>query len=236
MGETPERREPDVRERAVPTESESLAVDAAALGFWQGLLFWLVVLGAAAGIAAEAAARSRGWGDLEDPAKALKLLCDVGYCLALTRMERMRTGYRAAGIAGLLALGLATLAGLLDASGELFHEIDFLMVVPLGIITAAVSQCLEYACHAGAIEAVESKLSRIWRRLTKWYLIAAATGFVGQLLLLFPGKKSHALLTIAAAAAVGGVLSLVKLVCLWRGGKAARAYATGDGAGPGDAV
>lgn len=179
------------------------------------ILFWLVIVSTVVGLFLNENAVE------QNPALALpytitRLGYSVAYALVLCKMNDVSECYEYAGISGFVAAALTLVASLLGASG---------WAVFLSLVTAIPSficEYQEYMGHAEATEEMDPDMAKKWRTLWYWNLGCLCATIGGTLLTLI-GLLIAAL--IVAVAAIGVlVVSIIKIIFLYRTAKAFREY------------
>lgn len=179
-------------------------------------LLWLVVPGTIAGLMSDEAL-SAHWPGLVIPGEILGFLCNMAYGLLLLKLAGVNERYRTAGICVLVSIVVSTPVTLLaDGAGW-----TLAVLLPMAVVALA-GEYQEYIGHAEVLEPVDLELSGKWRRLWKWYIgtyLALFAGIFVALIFAWLG------LLVVLASAIGTlVVSILKLVYLWRTARTFREY------------
>ena len=179
-------------------------------------LLWLVVPGTIAGLMSDDTL-SAYWPGLVIPGEILGFLCTVAYGLFLLKLAGVNERYRTAGICTLVSIVVSTPVTLLaDGAGWALA-----VLLPVAAVALA-GEYQEYIGHAEVLEPVDLELSEKWRRLWKWYIgtfLALFAGIFVALIFAWLG------LLVVLASAIGTlVVSILKLVYLWRTARTFREY------------
>lgn len=213
---------PDYRYRKMEAEAQrkaAIAKRAPVLGKWLWILFWLIIPGTIASIMTNETIVQAIPG-LYFPGQVLNAVCSITYGAILLRLTTEESGYRTAGICSLIAGGVSVLVALISGPSET-PAWTLLLTLPAAIV-AFVGEYNEYMAHAEVLIDVDRELSEKWRMLWKWY-IGLFGGMIGSLLVLIIIPLLGALAMLAAAVGVI-VVSVLKLVYLYRTAQIFRAY------------
>ena len=185
-------------------------------------LLWLVVPGTIAGFLSDEAL-STHWPDLALLGEILGILCSVVYGLLLLSLARVNGGYRAAGVCTLFV----AVAGIIIQSlgggdpRNVERGIALILTLPAAAVALA-GEYQEYIGHAEVLEPVDLELSEKWRRLWKWYIGTFLALFAGFFVALISALLG---LLVMLASVIGTiVVSILKLVYLWRTARTFREY------------
>ena len=213
---------PDYRRRRMEAEAErkaAIARRAQVLGKWLWILFWLIVPSEIAGLMT-----NENIGGmipaLYYPGQILGALCSLAYGIILLRLADQDDDYRAAGICSLIAGFVSVLIAFIAGPGEA-PGWTLLVTLPAAVV-GLVGEYKELTAHAGVLGDADREQSEKWLRLRNWY-IGMYGAMVGSLLALFIIPLLGALAILAAAIGLV-VVSIVKLVYLYRTAKFFRAY------------
>lgn len=212
-----ERREFEARKLAdQEARKKALAEDAAVLARWLWPLFWLIVPGTIAGLMSDDTL-SAYWPGLVIPGEILGFLCTVAYGLFLLKLAGVNERYRTAGICLLVGTVVSTPVTLL-AFGAAW---TLVVLLPVAAVALA-GEYQEYIGHAEVLEPVDLELSEKWRRLWKWYIGTFLALFAGFFVALISALLG---LLVMLASVIGTiVVSILKLVYLWRTARTFREY------------
>lgn len=216
---------PDQRRRRIEAEAEhkaAIARRAQILGKWLWILFWLIVPAEIAGLMT-----NENIGGiipaLYYPGQILSALCSLAYGGILLRLATEEDGYRTAGICSLIAGGVSVLVAVISGPGEAPAG-TLLFTLPAGIV-ALVGEYKEFTAHSDVLADVDRELSEKWCLLWKWN-IGLFVGMLGCTVLMLIIPLLGALAIIAAAIGLV-VVSIMKLVYLYRTAKIFREYPVG---------
>ena len=180
------------------------------------VLFWLVVPGTIAGLMSDDTL-SAYWPGLVIPGEILGFLCTVAYGLFLLKLAGVNERYRTAGICLLVGTVVSTPVTLL-AFGAAW---TLVVLLPVAAVALA-GEYQEYIGHAEVLEPVDLELSEKWRRLWKWYIGTFLALFAGFFVALISALLG---LLVMLASVIGTiVVSILKLVYLWRTARTFREY------------
>ncbi len=211
-------RMPEYRRRKQEEEAERkelLARKAPFMGKWLWVLFWLVIPSVIASIIGNDTVV--GWFPaLRIPGLILNMLCMLAYGVILLRLSKEQEHYRIAGICMLVAAVVSGISGLFTAGG-----LALVLTLPAAVV-AIVGEYQEYMGHGETLSGFDRWLSQKWFTLWKWYIGMYAAMFVSiVLMLIFPLLG----LLVFLAAMIGlAVVSILKLVYLYRTAKFFREY------------
>lgn len=215
-GDMPARR---IRAReAEAAKRAEIARTAPFFGKWLWLLFWLIVPGTVASLLENNL--TAGLPGLYFTGLVLSFLVNTAYGVILLKLSAENRRYRTAGICCLIGAIAAGLAALLSPGGE---SSGWTLVITLpAAVVGFVGEYQEYQGHAEILLPVDPLLSGKWELLWKWY-IGAFGAMIGSILVVLIIPILGALVLIAAAIAVV-VVSIMKLVYLYRTAKLFREY------------
>lgn len=212
---------PDQRKRkqeAEETRKAAIARRAPILGKWLWLLFWIIVPSTIGSILSNDTVAAYLPG-LSLPGQILNGVCSLAYGLILLKAASEEDRYRTAGICVLIAGGVITLVAIL--SGGNAPTWTLLVTIPAAI-AALMGEYNEYMGHSAVLAGVDNELAEKWKLLWKWY-IGFFFGLFGCLLLLVI-IPALGLLGLLAAAVGVLVVSVLKLIYLYRTAKCFREY------------
>lgn len=200
-------------------EGEALRRQAAAnrapvLAKWLNVLFWLII----PRILGSFMTNVREWiPALYIPGEVLGLGVGIVYGLILLTLGSEDDGFRRAGICSLVALALNLVTTFFGSQGWM------LVISLIAMVISLVGEYAEFTAYGDVLQDVDRELSDKWHKLWTWNLgsmIAMFAGLIVMLLLPLLG----ALVVLAGAIAVI-VVSILKLVYLYRTAKIFQAYA-----------
>lgn len=157
------------------------------------------------------------------PGQILNAVCSLTYGAILLKLASEEDRYRTAGICALIAGGVSAVVALISGTGE-EATWTLLFTLPAAIV-AIVGEYNEYMGHSAVLSGVDNELSEKWEVLWKWY-IGLFLGMFGCILIMLIIPILGAIALIAAA--IGTVVvSILKLVYLYRTAKIFREYPVG---------
>ena len=214
----PEQR---LKRLAVHRENQArLARDIPFLGKWLWYLFWLVIPSVAGSLLTNETLVSFFPG-LALPGQVISTATLLAYSLILLKLGEKNSRYRTSGLCSLAAAAFNLLSALFPEMGG----VAVLLALPAAAL-ALVGEYQEYHGHSEATDTLNPQLADQWLRLWKWYIgmfLALLAGFL--LLFLSP---TLALLVLLAAAIAAIVVSIRKLVLLYRTAQFFRLYAAAN--------
>ena len=114
----------------------------------------------------------------------------------------------------------AAAAFILMSSASMTDVVEALGATLLSSLVTIPAEYFEYRAHSALLEGVNAKLSQLWRRLWRWYVIVLAASFV--LALLLGTSQAGMSILLAAALAASVLLRLIKAALLLLSAKAAK--------------
>lgn len=216
---------PDYRLRRIEFEQQrkaAIAQRAPVLGKWMWLLFWLIIPNEIAGLMT-----NENLGGmipaLYYPGQILSILCYLAYGGILLKLGAVEAGYRTAGICSLIANGANLLHAWISGGGD---KPAWMLLISLpAAIVAFVGAYHEYMAHSAVLTGVDHELAEKWEKLWKWNIVLYG-GLIVCLVVMFIIPLLGALVMIAAAIGLV-VVSVIKLVYLYRTAKIFREYPMG---------
>ena len=216
---------PDQRRKRIEAEAEHKAAigrRAAVLGKWLWILFWLIIPSSIASLMTHETVGGM-IPALYYPGQILSALCHLAYGGILLRLASEEDGYRTAGICSLIAGGVSVLVAVISGPGEAPAG-TLLLTLPAAIVSLA-GEYKEFTAHSDVLADVDRELSEKWCQLWKWY-IGLFVGMLGCTVLMVIIPLLGALAILAAAIGLV-VVSIMKLVYLYRTAKIFREYPVG---------
>lgn len=217
-------RMPDSRKKKQEAQrylEQARAARAPVLGKWLWLLFWLIVPNTISGLLnQEFVTNALPW--LRIPGSLLNTGCLLAYGLILLQLGSLEDGYRTAGICSLTAAAINLLIPFFTGSGET-PPWTLILTLPAAAV-ALYGEYREFMAHSAVLVGVDNELSAKWEQLWKWYIGVFAALFGGLLVtFLIP---ILGLLVVMGSAIGMIVMSILKLVYLYRTAKLFREYPT----------
>lgn len=210
---------PDNRRRKLQLEAEARAETARRvpiLGKWLWILFWMVIPSTIAGVL-DNDTMMNYMPKLYSAGRYLTVACGIVYGIILLKLSENRDDYFSAGIYTMVAAVLGFVTGLFPGGAGW----TLLISIPTAIV-GLLGEYHEFSAHSDAVSALERELSENWLKLWKW-TIGLYIAMIGSLLVILIAPILGLLITIAAA--VGTVvISIVKLVYLYRSAKIFRDF------------
>ena len=177
--------------------------------------FWalaaIFILSNAAGLAASYGNPGE---DIAQRLAAAGRVLSLGYAAVLFTLLPAQRRYLSAG-----ALQAAA-AFILMSSASMTDVVEALGATLLSSLVTIPAEYFEYRAHSALLEGVNAKLSQLWRRLWRWYVIVLAASFV--LALLLGTSQAGMSILLAAALAASVLLRLIKAALLLLSAKAAK--------------
>ena len=209
-----ERRRKAAAEAARKAE---IARRAPVLGRWLWVLFWLIVPSVLVGLLTNDTLVGMVPA-LKVPGRILSVLVSVAYGLVLLRLSSEEKNYRTAGGCTLLVAAIDLVAVFIPDSRVGLS----LLLALVGILAGLTGEYLECMGHSEVLREMDEAFARKWKELWKWYIIAMAS-IAGGVILSFLFSLLGSLVVLAAAIVLV-VVSIKKLVCLYRMAKMFREY------------
>lgn len=213
---------PESRKRERELEQvrkDALARRAPVLGKWLWFLFWLIVPSSVASIMTQESV-AEILPALYLPGQILSVVCSVVYGLILLRLASEEDHYRKAAIFLLVAGAVNAVVTVISLFDE---ESAWTMIISIPAAVAALfGEYNEYMGHSAVLYYVDQELSEKWSKLWKWY-IGTFGALLGSILIVMIAPILGLLVLLAAAVGIL-VVSILKLVYLYRTAKLFREY------------
>ena len=216
---------PDYRIRKIEQEEmrkTAIAKRAPVLGKWLWIIFWLIIPSTIGSIMANETTAKILPG-LYLPGQIINAVCSLTYGAILLKLGSEEDRYRTSGICALVAGGASAIVALISGTGE-EATWTLLFTLPAAVV-AMVGEYNEYMAHSTVLSGMDNELSEKWEVLWKWY-IGLFAGMFGCILvmLIIPILGAIALIGTAIGTVV---VSILKLVYLYRTAKTFREYPVG---------
>ena len=194
---------------ATASEGTITKEQAAFLGKWLSILFWLIVPTTIANsLCSQAAAQTAP--QLVLPGQLLSLGCAICYAAVLFKMKRCSRHYVLAGICTLISSVIALGNYFVTGHPELIQYATALSLP--GLAVALIGLYQECKANAQVIKPVDPAMSRKWGRLWNWMLLSYLGTFGGMLLgILHPTIGAMILLVSSFLTVILGLLELMYL-------------------------
>lgn len=215
-------RMPEQRIRSIEAEkvrAAAAAKRAPVLGKWLWILFWLIIPSSIASVMSN----ENLAGSI--PAvymfgQVLSAICSFAYGIILIRIGSEEEQYRTAGICALIGGAVSILIACISSGAEILTW-TLLISIPAAIVSF-VGEYSEFTAHSIVLTGVDNELSEKWAVLWKWY-IGTSCAMLASLLIIVIIPILGLLVTLAAAIGLF-VVSILKLVYLYRTAKLFREY------------
>ncbi len=200
-------------------QNELMAEQAAVLGRWLWILFWLVVPANIAGIMKNERMLSFS-ADVYLIGQIASAVCAVAYGAILLKLSSVEEGYRIAGICSLITSAISILVVIIYGSAK--APTASLVITGPALIVALIREYNEYNAHSSVLRGVDDELSGKWTELWKWF-IRCMVGLLGSILFL---AIAYAVGVVILIGTIIGMLivGVVKLVYMYRTAKVFREY------------
>lgn len=218
-------RMPEYRRRRIEDEANrqaAIAKRAPVLGKWLWILFWLFIPSSIASLMTNENVTVL-LPRLYIPGLILSAVCSASYGAILLRLTSEEEKYKTAGICSLIC-GAVNLVIAVISGGAEIPTWTLLISIPASIVSF-VGEYNEYTAHSIVLTGVDNDLSDKWSALWKWF-IGSFCAMLGSLLVIVISPILGLLVTLAAVIALI-VVSILKLVYLYRTANAFRAYMAG---------
>lgn len=200
-------------------QKAAIAARSVVLRKWLWILFWLIIPSSIASIMTNDTIIN-WFPSLFLPGQILSALCFAAYGCILLKLRSEDPHYQTAGICTLVAGAAAILLFAVTIGAE---TLSWTLVISLpAMVLGIVSEYYEYMAHSAVLSGVDNVLSDKWNQLWKWY-IGTYGSILGSVVLVLIIPILGALLMIAASI-VAIVVSIMKLVYLYRTAKLFREY------------
>ena len=210
------------RIEAEEARKAAIARRAVVLGKWLWILFWLIIPSTIGSIMSNETTAKILPGLLM-PGQIINAICSLTYGVILLKLGSEEDRYRTAGICALIAGASSALSAIINGGSDGATWI-LIFTIPAAIV-AIVGEHNEYMAHSAVLSAVDNELSEKWEVLWKWY-IGLFLGMFGCLIIMLIIPILGAIGIIGAA--IGTVVvSILKLVYLYRTAKIFREYPVG---------
>lgn len=210
---------PDILKEGNILEKESVKKEqAAVLGKWLWILFWLIIPSAIAGILSNENLFGKESG-VYIFGTILSMAVGILYGVILLPMRSIEEKYRMAGI-------FSILAAVLSMGLEVIHVENPLMVMVIGLptlILGLVAKYYEFHSHAAVLRDFDLAFSQKWLTLWKWYCVTIVGMIVSALLVLISFFLAAILILVFTIGTV--IIAIVQLVYLYKMAKLFRQYA-----------
>lgn len=217
---------PSSRLAAIEAETErkaALAKRAPILGKWLWILFWLVIPSTIASVLGNDTVIE--WVPaLFVPSLVLSAICSFTYGGILVKLGSEEAQYRTAGICSLISGSVSLLIACVSGGAEAPNW-TLLFSLPAAII-ALVGEYNEFSAHSKVLSDLDDTLSADWNSLWKWF-IGTYGAMMGSILIILIAPILGLLVLIAAAIGLI-VVSIIKLVYLYKTAKLFREYKIED--------
>lgn len=196
-----------------------IAKQAPILGKWLWILFWLVIPSTVAGIMTMDTV-AEWFPGVFFAGQILSGICSAAYGYILLQLSQQETKYKTAGIYALIASAASLLIVFISGVNG---TPDWTLVITLpAAVIGIIGEYNEYLAHSDVLNDVNREMSENWRVLWKWY-IGLFGAMLGSILILIIIPILGALVIIGSAIGVA-IISIVKLVYLYRTAKIFREY------------
>lgn len=185
------------------------------LGNWLGILFWLVIISMVARLILNDS-MLLAVPELKIPAALIDAGFGVFYAVILLRLSAASGHYRTAGFGMVFYTALNLLLAVLGES-VLSVVLTFVAIIPSFIL-----EFQEYMGHSDATEELDSDMARKWRTLWYWNLGCLCATVLGTLLTLTGLLIAVLIVLLATIGTI--VVAIIKIIYLYRTGKAFRQY------------
>ena len=216
---------PDYRLRKIEAEEQrkaAIAKRAPVLGKWLWIVFWLIIPSTIASFMTHETIVEYLPG-LYLPGQILRAVCSLTYGLILVKLASEEDRYKTAGICALVCGVVSAVVAFISGTGETATW-TLIFTLPAAVVSF-VGEYNEYMAHSIVLTGVDNELSEKWEKLWKWY-IGMFGAMIGSILVMLIIPILGALVMIGAA--IGTiVVSILKLVYLYRTAKIFREYPVG---------
>lgn len=216
---------PDYRRRKIEAEEQrraAIAKRAPVLGKWLWIVFWLIIPSTIASFMTHETIVEYLPG-LYLPGQILSAVCSLTYGLILVKLASEEDRYKTAGICALVCGVVSAIVAFISGTGETATW-TLIFTLPAAVVSF-VGEYNEYMAHSIVLSGVDNELSEKWEKLWKWY-IGMFGAMIGSILVMLIIPILGALVILAAA--IGTiVVSILKLVYLYRTAKIFREYPVG---------
>lgn len=226
---TLQEREGMVARRQKEHEAEMARLEAAAhrapiLAKWLSPLFWLVIPSTVASILTQESLTSALPAALL-PGQILAALCALAYGVILLQLTPANSRYRVSGWCYIAAEVFTLAAHTISA----LDSTSVWIILPsiVGIAANYVGIYQEFMAHSDALDGVDAILSDQWKNLWKWNVRTLYVLLAGCVLLYTLPVRIIALILLIAGAVMGVVVSILKLVYLYKTWARFRDYRAG---------
>ena len=157
------------------------------------------------------------------PGQIINAICSLTYGAILLKLGSEEDRYRTAGICALIAGGVSAVVAMITGTGE-EAAWTLLLTLPAAVV-AMVGEYNEYMGHSAVLSGVDNELSEKWEVLWKWH-IGLFLGMFGCIIVMLIIPILGAI-TILGCAIGTIVVSILKLVYLYRTAKTFQEYPVG---------
>ena len=208
---------PEYRLKAIESQkmiAAEIAKRAPVLGKWLWVLFWLIIPDTLASFMTNDTIV--GWfPGLYIPGQMLTSISVVIYGIILLRLTSEEERYRTAGICTLACGFINGLMCIPGVYGEIWWMLIFALLLA---IIAPIGLYHEFTAHSVVLAGLDDELAEKWSVLWKWHIGMYLTVLLGGLIPLI------GLLAVLAASVGMAVVSIVKLVYLYKTAKLFKEY------------
>lgn len=210
------------KERMRKNERKKIIQKSRTLGKWLWVLFWLVIPMILASVMTNESIAA--WFPfLNFPGKCLNITCSAAYGVILLILSSEERHYRISGICALVAAVVSLLLINVPIGVNEAITMGALVLTLPAAVVSLIGEYHEYMGHAEVAGDVDADLSEKWSTLWKWYMGMFAGLFGGLFVMLI--IPILGLLVLLAAAIGFLVVSILKLVYLYRTANLFRRYA-----------
>lgn len=200
-------------------EKDRLRAKCAYLAPWMKRLFWLVIPMIVMVIVTTDTVKNM-MPSFKFVGAAVSVLCHLFYGIFLLKMSSQEKRYKTAGICRMVVAAVG--AAIAFISG--LESVTVISLVSVGFSIAG--EYNEYKGHAAVMESLDMNAAVNWDKLCKWFVVVfAAIPVLLLMMIMIPAMAALFLLVFIADLLAIVVVSIIKLVYIYRTASLMEAYA-----------
>ena len=200
-------------------KKEAFAADAAVLGKWLTILFWLIIPSVIIGVMTTDTIAS-WYPNLYFIGQILSAVISGVYGFILLQLTKQNYQYKTAGMLCLITAAASGVVALISGTGEA-PEWTMVITLPAAVVSL-VGEYNEFMAHSSVVSFADRELSLKWEKLWKWTIGCYGALFGSIIIMLIASVLG---LIVLLGGLIGlAVVSIAKLVYVYNTAKAFREY------------
>ena len=214
------KQEAEIAKKAAElAKREAFAEDAAVLGKWLTILFWLIIPSVIIGVLTTDTVSE--WSpNLYFVGQILSAVISGVYGFILLKLADQDMQYKTAGILCLITAAASGVIALVSGTGET-PEWTMVISLPAAVISL-VGEYNEFMAHSSAVSFADRELSLKWEKLWKW-TIGCYAALLGSIIVMLIASVLGLIVLLGGLIGLAAV-SIAKLVYVYNTAKAFREY------------